>query len=78
MKPLRLPVHVVLSLVFAAIGVWILIAPTAVGFQEAAQPWAQATYNDMTVGGVLVVASLGLLIAQVTTAMRARLRAARS
>lgn len=78
MKPLRLSVHVVLTLLFTAIGIWILIAPTAVGFQAAGQPWAQATYNDMAVGGVLVVGSLALLIAQVTTAMRARLRAARA
>ena len=77
MNPLRLSVHVVLSLVFTAIGIWILIAPTAVGFQPAGAPWAQATYNDMIVGGVLVVASLGLLIGQVTSAMRVRLRAAR-
>lgn len=74
--PLRL--HIVLSLLFTAIGVWIVVAPTAVGYQGFAQPWTQATYNDIAVGGLLVVGSIALLIAQVTSAVRARLHATRT
>lgn len=72
--PLRLLASI--SLLFTAIGVWILIAPTAVGYQAAGLPRAQSTYNDITVGAVLILSSLGLLTAQVTTTMRTRLRAA--
>ena len=76
MIPLR--VHAAVTLLLAAAGVWIVVAPTAVGFQPDGAAWAPGTYNDVIVGGLLVVVSLGLLTAQITATVRARLRAATS
>jgi hypothetical protein len=75
---MRLPlrVQVLFSLLFAAAGIWIVIAPTAVGYQPAGQPWVDATYNDVIVGGLLTVVSLAILAAQIIGTTRARLRAA--
>ena len=72
---LLLRVQVLFSLLFAAAGVWIVIAPTAIGYQPAGQPWIDATYNDVIVGGLLVVVSLGVLAVQLIGTTRARLRA---
>ena len=71
----RLPLFV--TSLFTAIGVWIVIAPTAVSYQPRGAAWTQATYNDITVGAVLVLVGLGLLTAQITVVIRARLAAAR-
>jgi hypothetical protein len=76
MRILSLRVQAMISLLFAAIGIWLVVAPTAIGFQPATEPWVQAGYNDVVVGGLLVLCSLGLLVAQVTTVVKARLRAA--
>jgi hypothetical protein len=75
MRPLKLRVQAILSLLFAAIGVWIVIAPTAVGYQPRGGSWPAATLNDVVVGSVLVVVSLGILAAQLITTTRHRLRA---
>ena len=72
MRTLPLRAHIALALLFTAIGVWIIIAPTAVGYQGEGAKWASASYNDVIVGGVLVLVSLGLLIAQISAAIRAR------
>jgi cytochrome c oxidase assembly factor CtaG len=73
---LLLRVQVLFSLLFAAAGIWIVIAPTAIGYQATGQPWADATYNDVLVGGLLVLVSLGVLTVQLVATTRARLRAA--
>ena len=76
MKPLLLRVHAAIALVFMAIGVWIIIAPTAVGFQPKGAAWVEASVNDVIVGSALVVSSLGLLVAQITATIRLRRRIA--
>lgn len=73
---LLLRVQVLLSLLFAAAGVWIVLAPTVVGYQPVGQPWIDATYNDVVVGGLLIVVGLAVLIVQLVSTTRARLRAA--
>jgi hypothetical protein len=77
---MRLPlrVQVLFSLLFAAAGIWIVIAPTAIDYQRAGQPWIDATYNDVIVGGLLTVVSLAVLAVQLIGTTRARLRAAAS
>jgi hypothetical protein len=75
---LLLRIQVLFSLLFAAAGSWIVIAPTAIGYQPAGQPWIDATYNDVLVGGLLVVVSLAVLAVQLIGTARARLRAAGS
>jgi hypothetical protein len=75
---MRLPlrVQVLFSLLFAAAGVWIVLAPTVIGYQPAGQPWIDATYNDVIVGGLLIVVSLAVIAVQLIGTTRARLRAA--
>jgi hypothetical protein len=77
MRPLPLRVYAALAVVFTAIGIWIIIAPTVVGYQPEGQRWRDGTYNDVIVGGLLVLISLGLLLTQITATIRARRRAAR-
>lgn len=64
------------SLLLALAGVWLVIAPTAIGYQTAPAAWVPATWNDVVVGGLLVLTGLGLLTAQVTALLRALRRAA--
>jgi hypothetical protein len=75
MKSLPLAAQILISLLFTAIGVWIMVTPLAVGYQDMATDWIPATKNDVFVGGALVLVSLGLLIGQITATVRARLRA---
>ena len=70
--PLR--AYVALALLFTAIGVWIVIAPTVVGYQNEGASWVSGTYNDVVAGGLLILVSLGLLTAQVVATVRARRR----
>ena len=74
MRPLPLRVYAVLAVVFTAIGIWIIIAPTAVGFQPEGARWSEPTINDVIVGGLLVLTSLALLLAQITATIRVRRR----
>ncbi len=76
MRGLKLKVHALFSVLFAAAGVWILMAPTVIGYQPPVDTWVQATYNDVIVGGLLVAVSLAILTAQLITTTRYRLRAA--
>jgi hypothetical protein len=76
MKSLPLAAQTLFALLFTAIGVWIMVLPLAVGYQDMATDWIPATKNDVFVGAALVLASLGLLIGQITATVRARLRAA--
>jgi hypothetical protein len=71
----NLPVQVIAAVLFAAAGVWIMLAPVAVGYQDLTADWTAATTNDVLAGAALVLVSLGLLVAQVTATVRARLRA---
>jgi hypothetical protein len=75
MKSLPLAAQTLIALLFTAAGVWIMIAPVAVGYQDLTTAWTAATKNDVFVGGALVLGSLGLLVAQITATVRARLRA---
>lgn len=75
-KGVPLRAYVGLSLLFAAIGIWIVVAPTAVSFQARGGHWVSAGFNDVIVGGLLVLAGFGLLIAQLVAGMRGRIRAA--
>ena len=54
---------------------WIVLAPTAVGYELATEAWTGATANDVFVGAGLIVVSLGLLVAQLTAGVRMRLAA---
>jgi hypothetical protein len=74
-KSLPLVAQILVSLLFTAIGVWIMITPLVVGYQDMATDWIPATKNDVFVGGALVLVSVGLLIGQITATVRARLRA---
>jgi len=74
-KTLPLPLQTLISLLFTAAGVWIVLAPTAVGYQDLTADWTAATTNDVLAGAALVLISLGLLTAQITATVRARLRA---
>lgn len=67
------PIQTAIALLFGAIGIWIMIAPVAVGFQDFTKPWTAATTNDIWTGAVLVLISLGLLTAALVSAVRARL-----
>jgi hypothetical protein len=75
---MKLPVRlqVLFPVLFALAGIWILLAPIAVDYQPDADAWTAATTNDVFVGAGLVLVSLGLLVAQLTAAARARLRVA--
>jgi hypothetical protein len=73
---LLLRVQVLISLLFAAAGVWIVLAPTVIGYQPAGQPWIDATKNDVFVGGLLILVSLAVLAVQLISTTRARLHAA--
>jgi len=64
------------SFLLALIGVWLVIAPTAIGYQPAIARWADATWNDVVVGAVLVLGGLGLLLAQLVALVRSRMAAA--
>ena len=64
-------------LVFGLAGGWLLLAPVAVGYQDFGADWTAATTNDILVGAALVLVSLGLLAAQITATVRARLAVAR-
>lgn len=75
MKTLSTPVQILIALLFTAAGVWIMLAPVAVGYQDLTAAWTPATRNDVLVGAALVLTSLGLLVAQLTATVRARLRA---
>lgn len=77
MRTLPLRAYVAVSLLFTAIGVWIVVAPTAVAYQPRLAAWVPASFNDVAVGAILVLASLGLLVGLLTAAVRARLRAVR-
>ena len=72
MRTLPLAVYAGFSLLISLIGVWIVIAPTAIGYQTAPAPWVAATWNDTVVGAVLTLAGLALLAAQLISAVRAR------
>jgi len=76
MKPLPLRVYAALAVLFTAIGIWIIVSPTAVGYQPKGAHWVTTTYNDVIVGALLALSSLGLLLVQITATIRARLRAA--
>jgi hypothetical protein len=78
MKSLPVRVQIIFPVLFAAAGIWILLAPIAVDYQPDAAAWTAATRNDVFVGVGLVLVSLGLMLAQLTAAARTRLRAARS
>jgi hypothetical protein len=75
MKSLPLAAQTLIALLFTAIGVWLMFMPLAVGYQDMTTDWIPATKNDVFVGAALVLASLGLLVAQITATVRARLRA---
>jgi hypothetical protein len=76
MKPLPLRVYAALAVLLTAIGIWIIVSPTAVGYQPQGAHWVTPTYNDVIVGALLALSSLGLLLVQITATIRARLRAA--
>jgi hypothetical protein len=76
MKSLPVRVQIIFPVLFAAAGIWVLLAPIAVDYQPDADAWTAATTNDVFVGAGLVLVSLGLLVAQLTAAARTRLRAA--
>jgi hypothetical protein len=76
MKSLPVRVQIIFPVLFAAAGIWILLAPIAVDYQPDADAWTAATTNDVFVGIGLVLVSLGLMVAQLTAATRTRLRAA--
>jgi hypothetical protein len=78
MKPLPVRLQIIFPVLFAAAGIWILLAPIAVDYQPDADAWTVATTNDVFVGVGLVLVSLGLMVAQLTAAARVRLRAAQS
>jgi hypothetical protein len=71
----NLPLQIVISVLFVAAGVWIMLAPIAVGYQDLTTDWTAATKTDVLAGAALVLISLGLLVAQLTASVRARLRA---
>ncbi len=70
MRSLPVPAVLAFSLVLALAGVWLVIAPTAIGYQVAPARWVDATWNDVLVGGVLTLTGLGLLVAQLTAWVR--------
>ncbi len=70
MRTFPLAAYAGFSLLISLIGVWIVIAPTAIGYQTAPAPWVAATWNDTVVGGVLTLAGLALLAAQLISAVR--------
>jgi hypothetical protein len=74
-KSIPLALQTLIALLFTAAGVWIMMAPVAVGYQDLTTDWTAATTNDVLAGAALVLISLGLLAAQVTATVRARLRA---
>ncbi|PZS20291.1 MAG: hypothetical protein DLM54_05800 [Acidimicrobiales bacterium] len=43
-------------------GIWVFVAPFAVGLQPSFSPWSTATRNALVTGGVLMVTALGGLI----------------
>ncbi|MBN9097946.1 MULTISPECIES: hypothetical protein [unclassified Pseudonocardia] len=75
MIPFAPRVHAIVSLLFAAVGMWLVVAPFTVGYQPQGQDWVTGTRNDLIVGAVLLVVSLAVLIIELTLAVRARLRA---
>lgn len=75
MRTLPLAAYAGFSLLISLIGVWIVIAPTAIGYQTAPAPWVAGTWNDTMIGALLTVAGLGLLAAQLISHVRARVRA---
>jgi len=75
MRTLPLAPYAGFSLFVSLIGVWIVIAPTAIGYQTAPAPWVAATWNDTIVGAVLTLVGLGLLAAQLISYVRNRVRA---
>ncbi len=58
------------SALLALAGVWLLIAPVLVGYQPQGAPWLAATRNDVTVGAVLLGASILGLFGQVAFGLR--------
>ena len=75
MRPIPLRVLAAMAVLFAAVGVWIVVSPTVVGYHPGGARWNAATQNDVIVGGLLVAVSLGLLIVQITATIRVRRRA---
>ncbi|MFI6505036.1 hypothetical protein [Nonomuraea typhae] len=58
-----------LVLVFLG-GLWLVAAPFAVGYQPRGAAYADATVNDMWVGGVLAGLSFAALVAYTADALR--------
>lgn len=76
MRTLPLAAFAGFSVLLSLIGMWIVIAPTAIGYQDAPAPWVSATYNDVIVGGILALGGLAMLAAQLITTVRHRSPAA--
>jgi hypothetical protein len=63
MKERLISPAVYVQALFFFIGVWLVIAPFAMGTQPISGSWQDATINDVAVGGVLILLSLlGTLI----------------
>ena len=58
------------TIVLSLAGLWLLVAPTWVGFQPIGAHWVAATRNDVMVGGVLLAAGVLGLFAQVAFGLR--------
>lgn len=58
------------SILLALGGVWLLMAPSWVGYQAEGAPWVAATRNDVTVGAALLLTGLLAMFAQVALGLR--------
>ncbi|MGH3319497.1 MAG: hypothetical protein ACRDN9_04840 [Streptosporangiaceae bacterium] len=63
-----------LLVVLAGVGVWLIVAPFAVGYQPRGASWVPATHGDVIAGSVLLGVSLITLGGVVALALRARMR----
>ncbi|WP_336212544.1 hypothetical protein [Nonomuraea sp. LPB2021202275-12-8] len=59
-----------LVLLFLA-GLWLVAAPFVVGYQPSGAPYADATVNDLWVGGMLAGVSFVALVVYAAEALRA-------
>lgn len=69
MRRLVPPGSLVLFLLFLT-GVWVTMSPFAMTTQPSGQPWIALTITTVTIGGVLLVASLLGILAYIALALR--------
>ena len=67
-------VSVMLLTAIVAGGVWLVVAPHAVGYQPHGGDWTLATRNDLVAGAVVLGVSLLTLGGYLAASLRARVR----